>query len=255
MSNREYMEDQNTNLVALPRKQTSNREKIIQSAMNHFFTKGYSLTSIDDILKDVKIAKGTFYHYFVSKEAVLESVSDKFADSCFQDIYQQFEKTQSINSTSKLNYLFRLMMEWKQENIESFAMILESMFKESNLSLQINFKKKIQKQILPLLTICLSEGKKSGEFQILDENITAGILIHLIEGLNEHMKEDLLYGNDRNIQEAKETYQRSIEKILGVDTYSIRVIDWASYDSIREKFRQRAKTKAKNNDRIKELIN
>jgi len=248
------MEESKTNLLTLPMKQISNRDKIIQSAMHHFFTKGYVLTSIDDILKDVKIAKGTFYHYFVSKEAVLESVSDTFADKCFQDIYQRFENSQSMNPLSRLNFLFRLIMEWKEENIESFATVLESMFKESNQSMHVNFKKKIQKQILPLLANCLYLGKKSGDFHIHDENITAAILIQMIEGLNEYIKEDLLYGNNRHIEEAKETYQRSMEKVLGVETYSIRIIDWASYDSIREKFRQRSKSKAKNNDRVKELI-
>ena len=49
------MEESKTNLLTLPMKQISNRDKIIQSAMHHFFTKGYALTSIDDILKDVKM--------------------------------------------------------------------------------------------------------------------------------------------------------------------------------------------------------
>ena len=39
-----------------------------------FLNKGYENTSIEDIIKEAKIAKGTYYYYFESKEATLEEV-------------------------------------------------------------------------------------------------------------------------------------------------------------------------------------
>ena len=39
-----------------------------------FLTKGYDNTSIDDIIHEAQIAKGTYYYYFESKESTLEEV-------------------------------------------------------------------------------------------------------------------------------------------------------------------------------------
>ena len=41
-----------------------------------FIEKGYENTSIDEIIAEAGIAKGTYYYYFESKEATLEAVID-----------------------------------------------------------------------------------------------------------------------------------------------------------------------------------
>ncbi|MBQ1703197.1 MAG: helix-turn-helix transcriptional regulator [Oscillospiraceae bacterium] len=39
-----------------------------------FIEKGYEQTSIDEIIAEANVAKGTYYYYFPSKEATLEAV-------------------------------------------------------------------------------------------------------------------------------------------------------------------------------------
>ena len=50
------------------------RREILVAARELFVRKGYEQTSVNDILKIVDIAKGTFYYYFISKEEVLEEI-------------------------------------------------------------------------------------------------------------------------------------------------------------------------------------
>ena len=50
------------------------RREILVAARELFIRKGYEQTSVNDILKIVDIAKGTFYYYFISKEEVLEEI-------------------------------------------------------------------------------------------------------------------------------------------------------------------------------------
>lgn len=40
------------------------RKELLDTARRLFISKGYEKTSINDILKEVGIAKGTFYYYF-----------------------------------------------------------------------------------------------------------------------------------------------------------------------------------------------
>jgi TetR/AcrR family transcriptional repressor of nem operon len=56
---------------------TSTREKILNSAYMLFYKKGFNGTSIDDILKDAKLNKGSLYHIFKSKKEVLLAVIEE----------------------------------------------------------------------------------------------------------------------------------------------------------------------------------
>lgn len=57
------------------------KQQIINAAQKLFIKKGYAMTSIQDILKEANIAKGTFYNYFNSKSeclmSILESINEE----------------------------------------------------------------------------------------------------------------------------------------------------------------------------------
>lgn len=56
------------------------RREIVDAAVELFAAKGYSATTINDILEAVGIAKGTFYHHFTSKEEVMRTVVMQIVD-------------------------------------------------------------------------------------------------------------------------------------------------------------------------------
>ena len=49
------------------------RSELITAAQQPFYTKCHERTTVSDIVKAVGIAQGTFYYYFGSKQAILES--------------------------------------------------------------------------------------------------------------------------------------------------------------------------------------
>lgn len=62
----------------MPKKRSSTKSKIIKAAWNLFYKNGYEQTTVEDIINASKTSKGTFYHYFKGKEALLNSLSDLF---------------------------------------------------------------------------------------------------------------------------------------------------------------------------------
>ena len=48
------------------------RNEILDVAQRFVYTRGYEQMSIQDILDELHISKGAFYHYFDSKQALLE---------------------------------------------------------------------------------------------------------------------------------------------------------------------------------------
>ena len=57
------------------------KAEIIAAAETLFTTKGYANSTVSDILAALNIAKGTFYHYFASKEALMDAVITQYIDT------------------------------------------------------------------------------------------------------------------------------------------------------------------------------
>lgn len=79
------------------------RERIIDTAWKLFHEKGFSETTINDIIHEAGISKGTFYYYFRSKDNMLDTLSvvldteyEKLARELPDDM-SAFEKLIKIN--------------------------------------------------------------------------------------------------------------------------------------------------------------
>jgi TetR/AcrR family transcriptional regulator, transcriptional repressor for nem operon len=55
------------------------RETLLRAGVATLTEKGFSATGIDEILKSVNVPKGSFYHYFGSKEAFGAELIDQYA--------------------------------------------------------------------------------------------------------------------------------------------------------------------------------
>lgn len=55
------------------------REQILVSARNVFAKLGYARATVEDIVKEAGVARGTFYLYFEDKREALEELIDRFA--------------------------------------------------------------------------------------------------------------------------------------------------------------------------------
>jgi TetR/AcrR family transcriptional repressor of nem operon len=80
--------------TARGRVKRASREKLVRAARNLMLAQGYPITSVDDIIEAAGVSKGSFYHYFDSKEelaltAMHEFLADGAAlmmDGPFRDI-------------------------------------------------------------------------------------------------------------------------------------------------------------------------
>ena len=59
------------------------RTQILDTAEKLFFERGYDRTSVQDILDELHLSKGGFYHYFDAKDSVLRAVSERRAQDRF----------------------------------------------------------------------------------------------------------------------------------------------------------------------------
>ena len=95
----------------MPRKNARNTKgRIISAAWKLFYEQGYEDTTVEDIVFESETSKGSFYHYFSGKDALMGTLANVFDEK-----YEELKETMSpdLGAMEKLVYL----------NHELFAMI------------------------------------------------------------------------------------------------------------------------------------
>ncbi len=76
--------------------------RIISAAWKLFYEQGYEDTTVEDIVFGSETSKGSFYHYFDGKDALLGTLADVF-DEKYQELMQVMDP--SMDAMEKLIYL------------------------------------------------------------------------------------------------------------------------------------------------------
>ena len=136
----------------MPKKNTRNtRGRIISAAWKLFYENGYEETTIEDILFESGTSRGSFYHYFEGKGALLGTLAYVF-DEKYEELESELDPR--LGAVEKLIWL----------NHELFLMIEDSIQGEKHLLDR-------SRKYFRLLRKIVLEGRKNGELRTdLTEN-------------------------------------------------------------------------------------
>lgn len=179
------------------------KKELLNIAYKLFMTKGYENTSVDEIIAEAKIAKGTYYYYFESKEATLEKVIEMMIE---EECKKANEILQSNLSVQEKILGIIISMRPNTEELK----IQEAINIPENIVMHQKINKKIIEVITPLLTEVIEEGKKQNIFDC--DNVKERIEIILI------ITNNLFDSNEKNSRKLNiyiEIFIDLIEKLLG----------------------------------------
>ncbi|HEB2434726.1 TetR family transcriptional regulator [Bacillus cereus] len=149
------------------------RKEILETAERLFLTKGYTKTTVNDILKEISIAKGTFYHYFKSKEEVMDEIIMRI-------IKEDVTKAKRIVSNPDipvLDKLFKILMEQSPKSGDVKEKMIEQFHQPNNAEMH---QKSLVQSIIhlsPVLTEVLEQGIEEGIFSTSYPQETMELLI------------------------------------------------------------------------------
>lgn len=87
------------------------KSKIINAAWRLFYKQGYDETTVEDIVSESATSKGSFYHYFESKDALLGTLAALFDEKYEELIPTLSDDTDSFEKLMYLNRKLFLMIE------------------------------------------------------------------------------------------------------------------------------------------------
>ncbi len=145
----------------MPRKDSRNTKgRIIESAWELFYEQGYENTTIDDIVEHSETSKGSFYHYFDGKDALLSSLSYLF-DTKYEELTPSLENfPSSLDQLVYLNHELFLMIE-NRVPLDLLARLLSTQLTTAGEKHLLDHGRTYYR----LLRKIMIEGQKSGELR------------------------------------------------------------------------------------------
>ncbi len=131
------------------------RKEILLTARKLFVQKGYDQTSINDILKIVDIAKGTFYYYYSSKEEVLEAI-------IINIVNEGAARAEHILQDASIPLLNRIVMAVMAQapEFEGAHKLAEELHKVDNAKLEQQYQKTMLKKMTSVLEGAVKEARE-----------------------------------------------------------------------------------------------
>lgn len=150
----------NTTSSRMERKKEETKSRIVTVAMSLFKEKGFAATTMEQIAREVDIAKGTLYNYFSVKEAIVdEAIKRSFRDRN-ADRLARLQELKDTNA--RMTVIFRELIEGVQANKDFFEQYIVYRMQKM-VSFQIE---ETEKSGLYLIANKIIElGQKNGEIR------------------------------------------------------------------------------------------
>lgn len=156
----------------MAKKNTRNTKgKIITAAWDLFYEQGYEDTTIEEIIEKSATSKGSFYHYFEGKDALLGSLSYIF-DEEYERL--QNEINEDMNSFDKLMYLNAKLFEMIEERID--IDLLTRLYSTQLITKGEKHLLDNKRLYYKLLRKIVTDGQKKGE---LNQNMSVNEIVKL----------------------------------------------------------------------------
>ncbi|SES01623.1 TetR/AcrR family transcriptional regulator [Salipaludibacillus aurantiacus] len=138
------------------------KEKILAKSIGLFEKKGFSETSIQDIVDVLGVTKGTFYYYFKSKEELLMDIHLRYISDIVEHQKKIIEDTGKDSRTKLFDIVYMLL-----KSIETQGASARVFFREMRHLSDKHLEEIIPKrdQFFDQLKAMIEEGMSKGEFR------------------------------------------------------------------------------------------
>ena len=205
------------------------REAFTEAAERLMQTKGWEHMSIQDVLDALQASRGAFYHYFESKQALLEAVIDRMVEAGLASV-QPVVNDPNLPAATKLVRLFNSIGRWKTDRRELILAFLDVWLSDHHAVVREKFRHKLVGRIVPVLTGIVKQGTHEGSFRVESPEATARVLMMLLQGMQDEAT-DLFVARQANTVSYEEvetrfvSYASAFERVLGVEAGSISLVD------------------------------
>ena len=210
---------------------TVRREAFVEAATSLMQAKGWEQTSVQDVLDATEASRGAFYHYFDSKQALLEAVIERMVDAGLGAVAPIVDDP-DLAAAPKLSALFRGIARWKTAQKALVLALLQTWLSDDNAVVREKFRHRMSGRIVPFLSRIVDQGIREGTFRAMSPQHTGVIFVTLLLGFQD-LATDLFIARQAGavtydaVRDTVTSFNDAFERVLGAPRGSIDLADEA----------------------------
>src|SRR5882724_4720349 len=207
------------------------RSEFLDQAQALFIERGYDNTSLNDVIAELGASKGAFYHYFPSKEALLEALATRIAQQALAQT-QSVVNEPGLDPLARLNALLTASRQFKLDMADQGWAIFAALFRPENQILYQRIAAAWEALFRPMLTKLIAEGVKERVFDTFDPEGVGDMLQHLVSTTYPVIASAIAATTETQRNAAITTFERrlrlhgiAIDRILGLPDGSVHIVE------------------------------
>ena len=201
------------------------RAILIEAAQRLFATRGYDRTTVTSIIAEAGVSKGAFYHYFSSKEDILDAVTEDIARDRIADLLPIIED-ETTWAVDKINRYMVLVRDWRLRNLPMLLEIAKATHRDENAIIAQKMKARLLDMATPVLARIIEQGQREELFSVQDATESASLLLHFSNSVGEAVTRSYmeLAPTEENVElmyRRTDIFVEAFERILGAPERSI----------------------------------
>ncbi len=213
------------------------RNAILDTAQNLIYTKGYEQMTIQDILDDLAMSKGAFYHYFGSKLAVLDALRERdFGE--IERLLLPIVRDPDLSALAKLQRFFAVSVRWKTVRRDFMGELARVLYSDENVLFRQKTRESSIAMTAPMLAEIFRQGIREGVMNTAYPDLAGEMVMALLLDMGESLVPKLLASGQRHngalviphafVEQAARifaAYSDALERILGAPAGSVPLVD------------------------------
>ncbi len=159
------------------------RNELMDIAETIFTQKGCDHTSPSDIIREARIAQGTFYYYFRSKDDLVRAIIDRYLDHLGEYVVRVADDP-ALNAPRKLLLISDALIDLSRKKMG----LGKGASVDKSISGREEYVKDLKKKILHLVRQIVRQGIAEGHFETEYPDETAEMLFFVSLYLNRELK-------------------------------------------------------------------
>lgn len=208
---------------------TVKREAFVDAGLRLMQAHGYERMSIQDVLEEVEASRGAFYHYFDSKQALLEAMVDRIADGALTAIAPVVDDPR-LPAVEKLERFFGGIAQFKTERKALMLEFIKVWRSDDNAIVREKVRRALVDRVAAILARIVEQGIGEEVFNVESPGETAAVLMMLMTGFQDTAIELFLarQADTMSFDDALRrlsSFTHAFERILGARKGSIEIVD------------------------------
>lgn len=208
------------------------KNEIIDTAQWLIYSRGCDNLSISDILREMDISKGAFYHYFESRQALVDAVVNRMEEESEKAI-RTIVTNPKLKTLDKLQAFLDLSDIMRTHGYPKAVRLMRMWYRDENTIIRQKVDEASIRQRSPCFDVILEQGIREGIFILKNAEYAGEMVTYLLQGLSNHQAKLLMFVEEEkkiihlvdDILRVHDSYTGAIERLLGLPGNSLKRMD------------------------------